>query len=168
MLLLQTLSVSVTIAENRRVSDPGVNETRVSENRIVQGKCLFFYSKIFILKVQTVGKHNSQRLPCRETIWDSLFINSSTWGITLQKEFTFLQLHCENRSITSFPALRQKNQLIAWLTHRVLSCYSPGWWTGLAGWWMWVFLLCEWHHTYLACQWKVCCNKFFWRIFISS
>lgn len=45
-------------------------------------------------------------------------MNSSTWDITLQKEFTFLQLHCENRSITSFPALRQKNQLIVGLTHR--------------------------------------------------
>lgn len=62
MFFLQTLSVSVTIAENRRVSDPGVNETRVSESRIVQGKCLFFYSKIFILEVQTVGKHDRDYL----------------------------------------------------------------------------------------------------------
>lgn len=29
-----------------------------------------------------------------------------------------MRLHCENRRITSLPALRQKNQLIAGLTHR--------------------------------------------------
>lgn len=77
----------------------------------------FFYSKIFILKVQTVDKHNRNYLAEKQSNWNSLFISSSTWDITLQKEFIFLQLHCENRVITSLPALKQKTQLIAGLTH---------------------------------------------------